>query len=404
MVATEPMIIARSYADRALEHIRYLTETIGPRPSTQEGERLGAEYAAAVLEQAGLVVQVEGFMSGRSTYRPYALAFGTGLMGSLIHALWPTRTTALAAALLNGAGAWAFACEAELRPHWARRLLPAGPSQNVVAIIPPAATVRHRVVLYGHLDTHRTPIFYSNAAWVSAFSSLVGASFAGLIASSINDGWAALRGRKPLQLPNMIAAGLQFFGLTMSLHGDRTPYTPGANDNASGASSALALGERLAQQPLQHTEVWIVANGCEELGAYGIGALLTGHTAALQDADLISLDMVGIGAPTLLLREGLLLPSHPDQSLLERARAVAAAHPGLLAGEHKGGAYTDTGIVTRRGFRGLTIDTQIAADDPAAAGMGHWHQLSDTADKIDVNCLARTHAFVWEFLQATDAQ
>ncbi len=37
-----------------LEHIRVLAEDIGPRGSTTEGERRGAEYCAQVLEQLGL--------------------------------------------------------------------------------------------------------------------------------------------------------------------------------------------------------------------------------------------------------------------------------------------------------------------------------------------------------------
>ncbi|WP_026370074.1 M28 family metallopeptidase [Kallotenue papyrolyticum] len=394
--------VDQRFALRALEHIRYLTETIGPRPSTGTGERRAAEYVAVVWQRAGLEPRIEPFLSGRSTYRPYALAFAAGLLGTLIGQTRPTRSGTLPAALLNAAGAWAFFREAELSDHWARRLLPRGPSQNVVAIIPPTDTPRHRVVLYGHLDTHRTPIFYSSPLWLRAFSSLVGACFAGLLLQAINNGWAALRGRAPAKLTALAATGVQLFGLTMTLHADRTPFTPGANDNASGAASVLALGERLADAPLRYTEVWVVANGCEELGAYGIRALLDAHATELRDADLIALDMVGIGAPTLLLREGLLLPSRPDPQLLSLAREVAARHPGLLAGEHQGGAYTDTGMVTRRGFRGLTIDSQIPPGHPAAAAMGYWHQMSDTFDKIEPTCLARAHAFVWALLQEID--
>jgi hypothetical protein len=391
------------HAARALDHIRFLTETIGPRPSTRAGERLAAEYAAEVWRRAGLEPRIEHFLSGRSTYRPFALAFGAGLAGTLIHAVSRSRSSAAIAAGLNAAGAWAFAREAELSDHWARRLLPQGPSQNVVAIIPAAEATRRRVVLYGHLDTHRTPIFYSSPAWLSAFSSLVGASFAGLVVNAISHSWAAVSRRDPPALLSLAATGLQLFGLTMTLHADRTPFTPGANDNASGAASVLALGERLADEPLRHTEVWVVANGCEELGAYGIRALIDAHESELRDADLIALDMVGIGAPTLLLREGLLLPSRPDPALLSLARAVAAKHPGLIGGEHEGGAYTDTGMVSRRGLRGLTIDSQIPPGRPSAAAMGHWHQLSDTIDKIEPACLARTHAFVWALLREMDA-
>lgn len=402
MQPTDNLAVARQHAQRALEHIRYLSETIGARPSTGEGERRAADYAADVWQMVGLDVAVEPFMSGRSTYRPYAVAFGTGLLGMLAQRMHPSRATAWAAALLNAAGAWAFAREAELRPHWARRLLPRGPSQNIVARIAARGERRHTIVLYGHLDTHRTPVFYSHPLWLRAFSSLVGACFAGLLVNAARYGWAALRGTQPQALVGAVAGGLQVFGLGMCIHADLTPYSPGANDNASGAGSVLALGERLVREPLEHTEVWVVANGCEELGAYGSAALLDAHAPELHDAALVSLDMVGIGEPTVSIREGLLLPSYPDPQLLALVRRTAVAHPGLLAGEHGGGAYTDTGMVTRRGFRGITIDSQVPADQPAARAMGYWHQMSDTPDKLDAECLARTHAFVWALLHMHD--
>lgn len=393
-----------SYARRALEHVHHLAGTIGPRPSTGEGERRAAEYAVAVWRAAGLTPRLEPFMGARSTYRPYAVAFATGLAGTLLHAVGRSRASALVGAALNAAGAWAFAREAELQDHWARRLLPKGPSQNVVAVVPAAETPRRRVVLYGHLDTHRTPVFYSSPAWLRAFSTLVGASFAGLAVNALAFAAEGTAGRRPPRLITAAATGFQLFGLAMTLHADRTPYSPGANDNASGVASVLALGERLAREPLRHTEVWLAADGCEELGAYGVRALLEAHADTLRDADWIALDMVGIGAPALLAREGLLLPSRPDPGLLALAREVAARHPGLIAGEHAHGAYTDTGMVTRRGRRGLTIDSQLPPGHPAAPAMGYWHQMADTVDKIELPCLARTHAFVWALLHALDAR
>lgn len=402
MTAQPGIETAQAHAERAFEHVRYLSENTGPRPSTKHGEWEAAQYALQVWKHAGLNPRLEPFISGSSTYRPYAIAFATGLLGTLLATLRRNRSTTLIAAALNATGAWAFAREAELRPHWARRLAPSGSSQNVVVVVPPRGAVQRRVVLYGHLDTHRTPMFYSSPAWLQAFSSLVGASFAGLVANAVLYLVAGARGNKPHPLPTLIATGLQLFGLSMTLHADTTPYNPGANDNASGAGSVLALGERLAREPLEHTEVWLVANGCEELGAYGIAALLDRHGETLRDADFVSLDMVGMGTPTLLLREGLLLPSYPSPHLLAKARAAVAANPGLIGGEHRGGAYTDTGMVSRRGFRGLTLDTQLPAGHPSEAAMGHWHQMSDTVEHIEVATLARVHAFVWALLAQFD--
>ncbi len=69
------------YVDRALKHLHHLAVEIGPRPPTREGERRAAEYAAQVMRAAGLRdVRLEPFASGRSTYWPYTLAIGAGLL------------------------------------------------------------------------------------------------------------------------------------------------------------------------------------------------------------------------------------------------------------------------------------------------------------------------------------
>ncbi|HVF11347.1 MAG TPA: M20/M25/M40 family metallo-hydrolase [Abditibacteriaceae bacterium] len=396
------------YSGRALQHVQYFCEAIGPRPSTGVGERLAAEYAAGVMRQLELQdVRLESFRSGRSTYRPFLLAFLAGLAGNVIGARFSSRSSTALAMLLNGAAAWGFAREAELRSNWMRRVLPQGESQNAISIVPAREEVLRRVVIYGHLDSHRTPVFYASPSWLRAFSFLVSLGFTGLVAGTGVPAFRALRKvaqDTPLWL-RWVGGGstlVQLIAIALTLQADTTPYTCGANDNASGAATALALAERLMQEPLQHTEVWVVNNGCEEVGAYGIAALLDAHGSTLRDAYFLDFDMVGIGRPALLTREGMLRPTFPDEELLNLAREVAARNPDLLAPEHPGGAYTDTGMVTQKGFRGLTIDSQIPSAHPAYARMGYWHQTADTADKIERDCLARTHEFAWQLLQNID--
>jgi hypothetical protein len=394
---------AERYVDRALEHLRHLAVDIGPRPPTQEGERRAAEYSADVMRAAGLHdVRLESFRSGRSTYWPYSLAVGAGLLGNLLYLWKPGRLGAFVATLLNALGAQGFYAEANFEDNWMRRLLPTGSSQNAVGVIPPAGECRQRVVLLGHLDTHRTPIFYSSPVWLRLFSTLVGAAFASLILSGLAAGLNFLAGHSRPSRIGQLGMAFEAFALAMTLQAETTPYTAGANDNASGAATVLALGERLAQEPLQHTEVWVVNNGCEELGCYGMAALLDAHGPALRDACVLDFDIVGVGQPALLTREGLVRSYRPDPALLELARQVAARHPNLIAGEHAGGAYTDVGVVIKRGFRGLVIDSQLPAGHPAAGAMGYWHQPHDTFDKIERECLAKAQAFGWALLQHID--
>lgn len=393
------MTEAQGYAEVALRHIRYLVETIGPRGSTTPQERQAAEYARDVLQGLGMEARLEPFRSGRSTYRPFVLALGASLLGALLCAIIRHPLVALLAAVLNGLGAWGMFAELDFTGNWMRWLLPTGPSQNVVGVVPAREETRRRVVLMGHLDTHRTPVFYSSTIWHRLFVALVGGTLVSMVVGALTYALLAFAGWTWLLFPVAgLAAAMQLFGLVMCLHADTTPFGPGANDNASGAASVLALGERLAYEPLRHTEVWLVADGCEELGCYGAAALVDTHADELRDAYIIALDIVGAGDPAFLVSDSLLKKYPVDAELLAIGRQIATERPELRAFEHAGLAYTDAAIILKQGFRAFTIDA-LPRDDIGAV---HWHQMADTVDKIELDCLRRVHEFAWEMLQRLD--
>ncbi|HEY66167.1 MAG TPA: Zn-dependent exopeptidase M28 [Caldilineae bacterium] len=388
----------QAYVQVALEHIRHLSEVIGPRGSTTSQERQAAEYARDVLRNLGIDARLEPFRSARSSYRPFALAFGVALLGGLLYAITRHSAAAFLAAALNALGAWGMFAELDFTDNWMRRLLPTGPSQNVIGVVLAREEPRRRVVLLGHLDTHRTPIFYSSTLWHKLFVALVGGTFVSLIVGAVTYALLTLTGWAGLHWVAGLAAAMQLFAFVMCIHADMTPFSPGANDNASGAATVLALGERLTREPLQHTEVWLVPNGCEELGCYGAAALVEAHPDELRQAYFITLDQVGAGDPGFLSSDGLLRKYPVDPELLDIARQIAVDRPELRAFEHPGIAYTDAALLLKRGFRAFTIDA-LPRD---AAGAVHWHQMSDTVDKIEPDCLGRVHEFVWEMLQRLD--
>ncbi|HEU4329093.1 MAG TPA: M28 family peptidase [Roseiflexaceae bacterium] len=401
---------SRRYAERAYAHIQQLSVTIGPRPSAGEGERAAADYAAGVLRRAGLRgVRLEPFRAPVSTYAPYRLVFGAALLGSLAQRTLPERVGALAGAALSALAAWGFFAEADLRPNWTGALVRHSVSQNVVGVIPARAEVRRRVVVYGHLDTHRTPLFYSSPAWLRWFSRLIGAGFVSLGLNTARYGLEALADPPANRLPPVASAGLgglagalQLLGLALTTQADLTAHTRGANDNASGAATALALGERLAHDPLRHTEVWVVATGCEEVGARGMAALLERHGQQLRDALLVGFDMVGIGQPALIPAQGLLRRRPADARLLEAARIVGRRHPELGVWEHPIDAFDDSYMVARLGFRGMTVDAEGRPGAPGDATHKHWHRTSDTIDKISRDTLEQVHRFAWALLHELD--
>ena len=121
-----------------LAHIRALAVDIGPRGPTTEGECRGAAYCAEVFRRLGLAPQVEGFTSARSIFQPYLVAAAYALL--LAFVLYPLARPASAAdALIFDI------LELSLIDSPLLRIVPNGPSQNVVAVVPPGQQVASAV-------------------------------------------------------------------------------------------------------------------------------------------------------------------------------------------------------------------------------------------------------------------
>lgn len=292
--------------------------------------------------------------------------------------------------------------ELAFRPNPLRWFLPKGRSQNVWARLQPTRVTREQVVLLGHLDTHRTPLVFSTDRWLKLFKSLVPA---GLVSSVLlvvvlavgiaAGGWLW----RLLSLPfALVALGL----FLLTLQADLTPYTAGANDNATGAGIVLSLAERLKEEPLVHTAVWAVLSGCEEVGCYGADAFAQDHQDELGRAAWITIDSMGsVGArPGYLTSETFLLTAHSDPGLLALVARVASSHPELDARPFRfSGAYTEGSIGAKYGFRVLTL---MAFPDEGV--LSEWHRPTDIVPNVDPDTVERSETFAWELLQEIDRQ
>lgn len=392
---------ADPYTKIALRHITHLSLAIGGRGSCTPEEKSAGEYVAGLLTGAGVQkVNRESFRAIPSTYWPFALGFAAALLGSICALLSGTRPVYLLASLLNLAGAWAMLAETEFARHWARWLLPKRLSQNISGTIPPQADLRARVVLCAHLDTHRTPLFYSSRFWYTIFSTALALTFLSMAGGFLLFAGGAMWGLAGMRWFSLLLIPIQAFGLAMCLHADFTPYSPGANDDASGVGVILGLASRLISEPLQHTQVHLAITGCEEVGSYGIQAYLDRHSQELGEQALyIILDEVGLGKIKYLARDGLVLKHRTHPRALALARQVSASHPELEIVERSGLAYTDALSATKRGLVALTLCCEA---DPQSGAPSHWHQMSDTPDTLQPDTLRQAHLFVWHILQAID--
>jgi hypothetical protein len=329
-------------AKRALEHIRHLSVKIGGRGSCTPSERQAAQYTVDQMEEMGVQnARLESFKGAPSTYRPFALAFGVALLGTFATWLGDGREWLLLAALLNGLGATGMLAETDLSPNWTRRLLPRLTSHNAIGIIPAAIQTRQRAVLCAHVDSHRTPVFYSSPTWRKLFSRLVSLAFLSMPAGGAFFALPASC-RTRVRGIGLLITLMQASVVGLIIHADFTPFTPGANDNASGVGVVLEIGQRLAQDPLPFTEVWLVFTGCEETGAVGMAAFLDTHAKELGgEAIFVILDEAGLGKLQYITADGLVIkhPTHPKALELVRRRQRFAgnkvsAHLGWLTPMH----------------------------------------------------------------------
>jgi hypothetical protein len=267
-----------------------------------------------------------------------------------------------------------------------RMIVPKGESQNVFATIQPNGEHRRDLVLVGHLDSQRTPIIFSTRRWVKIYDRFTMVVFITFIwqviiyslASMIEIPWAWYA-----SIPTAVASVLLAM---MCLHAESTPFTAGANDNASAVGIVLALAEEFVSQPLQHTRVYAVCTGCEEVQHYGMIDFYKRHLAELKNPTALVFEMLGCVSPAWLKKEGIIVPFKADPHLVQLAESLAAehpewdAHPALISGGN-----TEMADAARCKIPAITI-TGTTRDGESP----YWHQVADTFDKMKPELMEKT--------------
>ncbi|MDP2948969.1 MAG: M20/M25/M40 family metallo-hydrolase, partial [Chloroflexota bacterium] len=201
---------------------------------------------------------------------------------------------------------------------------------------------------------------------------------------------------------SLAPAAVLILALLVTFQPDTSPYTAGANDNATGAALVLALAEQLQREPLANTEVWALCSGCEEVGCYGAAAFIREHLQELRDARFITLDSVGGpgSGPCYITREGMTRAYRSDPGLLALAGQIAAQRPELGAyAKVMSLGFTEGAIGIKNGLPSLTF-VNLRPDGV----LPYWHRPDDVFEHVDADVLARTQAFLWELLQRIDTR
>jgi hypothetical protein len=395
-------------SDTALKHVEYLTNTVGPRGSATPEEKKAHEYCKAALEQLGYEAHWEEYNSATSGWWPFALAFG--LMALAVAIFYFTGRSlnaqmgAMAASIIALVAAGSFFLQLLKYDNPLRWFLPVAKSQNVWAAARPTGEVKKRVVITGHVDTHRTALaMQSVGLWrlFQVLTNLAGVALVALLALFIYGIFSLevfLRDIA-LYISTVLAAGLVF-----TLQPDFTPYVKGGNDNATGAAAVLALAERLKNEPLKNTEVFLVNTGCEEVHHYGLADWIKRHAGAdAPGASYLVLDNIGGKNSELnyVVEEILMFPQKSDPELIRVAETVANENAGLPAKPFSyRGLDSELSTCVHYGQKALGL----LNFDPKTGMPPLFHTARDDFDNVDPELLDKSERFAWAILQKIDAQ
>jgi hypothetical protein len=392
------------WAEKALEYAQQITSIAPGRGSATQAEAQAATLVQEHLKNIGFQdIRLQAFLGLRSFWLFISLAFGLALAGHGAFwllaqpiGIWPALAVTLACFAFGGYILWR---KFTFRSYPLQSSLPHGPSQNILAVIPPAGESRQQIVLVAHLDSHRAVWWFASDFLVKAMTILTPLGIFGMILAPLLYLLADLTGWMGLTYLTLILAVLHFVAWFTGVTADLGAYSPGANDNASAVGSVLALAERLKEQPLQHTQVWLAFTGCEETGCDGMRAFLGKYGTELKKAIFLDFELVGIGERLAYLKtEGVIRPRRISPELEKRVLSVGAefAIQPLRAAQF--GAFTEGGAAWEYGFEAVCL----LVLRQGSSLLPEWHRLTDRADRLQASALEKAHHFAWNFLAEID--
>lgn len=367
--------------DRAYEHVRQLTEAIGPRVAGTAEEIAARDYIKTTLESYGYDVTIQEFPFDGTRYRSARIDVGDQALPAIAFRGSPTGS---ARGTLIDAGIG--------RPE---DFPPAG-LQGAIALIErgdltfvrkaenAAAAGAGGVIIYNNEDG---PLV-ANADGVTV----------PLVGISRGDGETAKRQLAPggvqgsieIAEPrgtayNVVAkpTGVTSCRTVSGGHFDSVPVTTGADDNASGTAAVIELARVAAANKLPGANCFVLF-GAEEFGLFGSAAFVEG----LADSEvngmraMLNLDVVGTEAGLTLIG---------DDDMIELAR-VEAQEAGIeaTAGEVPAGSGSDHFSFEQAGIPVVFF----YRDDPLI------HTQQDAIDRILAESLEETIRVAYGVLQA----
>lgn len=233
---------------KLMGYVETLADEIGPRPASTDSEFHAAEWIRARFEAHGLAPEFQEFESPRTYSWAFVIYHLATLVAAVISGLFVwTTPIALVLALASAAVMWS-----ELDTRWGlSRLMPKGPSQNVIARHTPKSSHGERVrkiVIVAHYDSARAslafspgmvsgfPVTFALMKWCTWLTPVM--ILAQLLAPVAADPW--------IWYATMLVSAYLLIPLFVNIHRELAMgYVAGANDNASGVAAMLGVLDRV---------------------------------------------------------------------------------------------------------------------------------------------------------------
>lgn len=375
-------------------------ERLGHRGSATANERRAAELVKSKLDDRGMPNRLETFR-GSSSY-------GTCILTHLVLGLIGLATlpwSPLISVMASMTTLLSFLLETSGYPVGLSSIFSFRRSQNLVGEVAPSQAAKRRIVLCAHLDTQRTGWLWKSinvrrfAATIGRapgflkaplflFSLVLGSQTAlGLFGgSTVVTNWFVISFAL-VYLFGIVIVGQWAFG----------PFVPGANDNATGVASALALVDRWQETNHEETELTVLFTGCEESGLVGAAKWTTRHAGELKRLPTVflNLDTLGCGQQHFIQQEcGLtgLVKNYPAD-MVDLCHSVAVEMDLECVEPISIPTQTDGLAFLERGYAGITITSSEAGNF-----IPNYHMLSDRSENLDFAAVGRATEFAWRVL------
>ncbi|PKO09450.1 MAG: hypothetical protein CVU40_09110 [Chloroflexi bacterium HGW-Chloroflexi-2] len=380
-----------------LSHIRALAVDIGPRGSTTPEERQAAEYVKDQFKQIGLTPVWQDFRSARSIFLPHIIGSFFMIFAFILYPLGG-KVTAAIAAIISILVIVSELQELGFQNNLIRMMVPKGSSQNVHAVIPPTSEHKQDIILVGHLDTQRTPLFFRTPKYVKIYDKFTTIIFVTYLLQTILYSLSVFLPWSWVWYASIPTAMCAVLMISFFIEAEFSPFTSGANDNASAAGMVLTMAEELKKNPLKHTRVFAVCTGCEETQHYGMIAWYQQNLNMLKNPKAIVFELSGVAGPGYLTQEGIIVPFKADQNLIKMVETINSEHPEWGAYPVKISAgNSEMADALRNKIPAISL-FGLKKDGEAP----YWHQMEDTYDKMNPQVMEDVWSLTMAMLQKID--